>query len=146
VVTLGSSTDLAIQYWDLPVKNMSEGLGQDEFLVPGSVVNVLSEVQHPLAWGMAAETHGYFSRSPFFSVGASTSEMKVSVALRYPHKDIRASGWLRGEEHLAGRAAAVQADVGANGGKLVLLGLRPQHRAQTHATFKLLFNALVGGR
>ncbi|MCK5652888.1 MAG: hypothetical protein KAJ42_15980 [Gemmatimonadetes bacterium] len=146
VVTLGSSTDLAIRYWDLPVKNMSEGLSQDEFLVPGSVVNVLSEVQHPLAWGMAAETHGYFSRSPFFSVGASTPEMKLSVALRYPHQDIRASGWLRGEEHLAGRAAAVQADVGPNGGKLVLLGLRPQHRAQTHATFKLLFNALVGGR
>ena len=59
-----------------------------------------------------------------------------------------ASGWLRGEAILAGRAAAVQVDFAprdANGrpGRIVLFGLRPQHRVQTHATFKLLFNALV---
>ncbi len=41
---------------------------------------------------------------------------------------------------MAGRAAVVSVDM--NPGRIVLFGLRPQHRAQTHATFPLLFNAL----
>ena len=51
-----------------------------------------------------------------------------------------ASGWLRGEDLMAGRAAVVSIDM--NPGRIVLFGLRPQHRAQTHATFPMLFNAL----
>jgi hypothetical protein len=50
------------------------------------------------------------------------------------------SGWIRGEERLERRAAAVATTFGK--GKLVLLGFRAQHRAQTPATFPFLFNAL----
>ena len=148
VVALGAATGLFIHHWPVPVTNAEEGLSRDELLIPGSIVNLQADVTHPLAWGMEEETHGFFSRNPFFQVGAPFPSQSVSVAVRYPNEGLRASGWLRGEEHVAGKAAAVEVQFlrgegGGSGGSLVLLGLRPQHRAQTHATFKLLFNALV---
>ena len=54
------------------------------------------------------------------------------------------SGWLDGESVIAGRPAVVQASVGA--GRVVLIGFRAQHRAQSHATFRLLFNAIFTSR
>jgi len=148
VVALGSASGLFIEHWPIPVRDASAGLSTDEFLVPGTIVNLQADSQHPLAWGMASETHGFFSRNPFFDVGAPFPSQDVTVAVRYPNGGLRASGWLRGEEHLAGKAAAVEVSFraqagGERNGSLVLLGIRPQHRAQTHATFKLLFNALV---
>jgi hypothetical protein len=148
VVALGAAAGLFIENWPIPVKDASEGLSRDEFLIPGSIVNLQADVSHPLAWGMSPYTHGFFSSNPFFDVGASFPSHEVSVAARYPNDGLRASGWLRGEEFLAGKAAAVEVRFpgvteGDPSGSLVLLGLRPQHRVQTHATFKLLFNALV---
>jgi hypothetical protein len=50
------------------------------------------------------------------------------------------SGWLEGERLVAGGAAVLSARVGL--GRAVLIGFRAQHRAQSHATFRLLFNAI----
>jgi hypothetical protein len=41
---------------------------------------------------------------------------------------------------MAGRAAVMSIDM--TPGRVVLFGIRPQHRGQTRATFPLLFNAL----
>jgi len=149
VVALGAATELFIEHWPIPVKDLTAELSSEELLIPGSIVNIQTDPTHPLAWGMPAESYGYFIRSPFFTLTEGFSSQKATVAVRYPNSDVRASGWLRGEDHVAGRAAAVQVDFaarepGGTGGRVVLLGLRPQHRVQTHATFKLLFNALVG--
>jgi len=142
VVALGSSGDLFIRQWPIPVKDLSEGLSQEEFLIPGSILRLQTDPTHPIAWGMPDTTYAYFIRSPFFAVTEGFRSQSVSVPARYPNANLRASGWVRGESHLQGRAAVVEVGF-AGGGRLVLIGLRPQHRAQTHATFKLLFNALV---
>jgi hypothetical protein len=61
--------------------------------------------------------------------------------VRYADRDLLQSGWLVGEENLVKKCAMVSAKLGE--GKAILIGFRTQHRAQTHATFKLLFNALL---
>src|SRR5204862_3767762 len=91
-------------------------------------------------YGMDGTTTGFYNNSPFFSVLEGFSSHKLSVIARYPNTDVVASGWLKGEELMAGRAAVVSVDLSP--GRIVLFGLRPQHRAQTHATFPMLFNAL----
>ena len=82
----------------------------------------------------------FYNNGPFFSLLEGFGSFKAKVIARYPNQDVVASGWLRGEEAMAGRAAVVSVDL--NPGRVVLFGLRPQHRAQTHATFPMLFNAL----
>ena len=72
--------------------------------------------------------------------GARSSD--VRRVLTYIDRDILQSGWLLGEEVIANKAAVVSVQHGQ--GMVLLIGFRAQHRAQTHGTFKLLFNALMG--
>ena len=51
------------------------------------------------------------------------------------------SGYLLGEEHLQGYAAALEVLHGE--GRVVLLGFRPQWRGQPFGSFKILFNAAL---
>ena len=70
------------------------------------------------------------------------AELERWVLAGYPDdaRDVLLSGWIRGEERVTKRAAAVALTWGR--GRIVLLGFRPQHRAQTAATYPFLFNAL----
>jgi hypothetical protein len=53
------------------------------------------------------------------------------------------SGYLRGEEYLVNKAAAVDVPMGS--GRVILLGFGVKQRAQPHGTFKLFFNSLYYG-
>jgi glutamine amidotransferase-like uncharacterized protein len=125
------------------LKNLKAGLTRDQHFAPGTILNLEVDTTHPIGYGMAANTFGFYNNSPFFSLSEGFSSQKLSVVARYPNTNVVASGWLKGEELMAGRAAVVTIDL--NPGRIVLFGLRPQHRAQTHATFPLLFNALYLG-
>ncbi|HVD91547.1 MAG TPA: hypothetical protein VNC21_04675, partial [Vicinamibacterales bacterium] len=140
IVTLGAASDLAIDRLGVPLKNLKAGLTRDQHFAPGTILKIEVDTAHPLGVGMEAETYGFYNNSPFFSVAEGFASQKLSVVARYPNTDVVASGWLKGEDLMAGRAAVVMVDTSP--GRIVLFGLRPQHRAQTHATFPLLFNAL----
>jgi hypothetical protein len=51
------------------------------------------------------------------------------------------SGWLLGEDMIARNAAVV--DITHKKGHIILIGIRSQHRAQSHGTYKFLLNALL---
>jgi hypothetical protein len=140
LITMGNACDLAIERLPIAVRNLKRGLTREQHFAPGTILKIEVDTQHPLGYGTAAETFGFYVNSPFFSVVEGFASHRTNVIARYPNTDVVASGWLRGEELMAGRAAIVSVDL--NPGRVILFGLRPQHRAQTHATFPLLFNAL----
>jgi hypothetical protein len=90
---------------------------------------------------MPEESHVLCWDSPAFDVLPSGFNDRYEVVVSYPERDVLRSGWLIGEEKLQRKAGMVAAHVGD--GQVVLIGFRVQHRAQTHGTFKLLFNTLL---
>ena len=140
LITMGNACDLAIDKLPIPVRNLKKGLTRDQHFAPGAILKLEVDTQHPLGYGMAATTYGFYINSPFFSIVEGFASQRTTVVARYPNTNVVASGWLKGEELMAGRAAVVSIDI--NPGRVVLFGLRPQHRAQTHATFPMLFNTL----
>ncbi len=105
---------------------------------------------------MPRESIAWFEDSPTFEIprtwtttgdgpGTPWQTIKpedVRVIAAYPTdpEQILLSGWALGAEKIAGKAALVEIKVGK--GKIVLFGFRPQYRAQSLATYPLLFNAI----
>jgi hypothetical protein len=147
LMTFGESGTLAIDAFDLPVRNVLEGLGPNEYWSPGSTLILDVDNGHPLAWGMPANTYALLWGGQAYMVDPSSSNDRVTRIAVFPDageskSDILRSGWLLGEEVLAKKAAMLE--VGHGEGRVVLIGFRPQHRAQTWGTFKMVFNGLIG--
>jgi hypothetical protein len=141
LVTLGAATGFAIEKFGLSVFNAVDNLSSKEFFCPGSTVRVKFDNSHPLAYGMPSEGFVLFWSSPAFAVIPGQHNERYETVVRYKDRDLLQSGWLIGEEHLANLAGMVSAQFGK--GQVVLIGFRTQFRAQTHGTFKLLFNTLI---
>jgi Zinc carboxypeptidase len=140
LVLMDRATSLAVEHWPIPLMDVLKGLKRSEFSCPGSLLEIQVDNRRPVAYGMPTEAIANFSGSAAFTITPGFSYTDVSVIARYPDHDPLRSGWIQGDEHLRQRIAA--AEVKFDRGRIVLIGFRPQFRAQPLNTFKLLFNAI----
>src|SRR5262249_54995306 len=119
------------------------GLKSSEFYGPGSIVRAEVARFRGLSWNVPKEISVYFDRSLAF--GPSVPNVKSFETLAtYSATNTLESGGLHGADRIQGKAAAIRVVVGE--GHVILFGFSPQHRGQTHGTFRLLFNAILFGR
>jgi len=152
LITNNGSSGFAIDYFDLPVKDVLEGVRSDSFNCPGALLKAEFAVDNPLAYGMPERGMIFFSRGSAFDMendeadeeDADTEveeEVTVEVFATYPDESLLLSGWMIGEERIREKGAALVASYGE--GKIVLFGFNVHNRAQARSTMKLLFNALL---
>jgi len=142
LVAFAAASDYVVDEFNVPVRNVLARSKPDDFSSPGSLLRVRVTPDHPVTYGLSPELAVFQDAAVAFATALPGLEMERWVLASYPEspRDILLSGWIRGEDRLARRAAAVAMTYGK--GKIVLLAFRPQNRAQTHATFPFIFNSL----
>jgi hypothetical protein len=140
LICLDQAGGFAIDTFKLPIRDVARQ-PRETFFGPGSLVSLEFDTTQPLAYGMPARAAGFFADGSAYDVPQDAS---VTTVARYAAKDVLVSGLLQGESTIAGRPAIVSAAVGS--GRVVLFGFRVQHRGQSYATFRVLFNAIFTSR
>ena len=123
----------------MPVRNVVAGLKPEEFFLRGSLVEVTTDPSHQVMAGMPEKAAVFVDGSPIFE---TLEGFNGRVLAKYQETGSPLlSGFLIGEKHLHGKAAAL--DVRLDQGHVVLLGFRPQWRGQPFGTLRVLFNSAL---
>lgn len=157
LICFDASSELAIKEFNLPLRNVLEGVPSSDFYCPGSILQLDVDTSNPIARGLDSRTNAYFINSSAFELSsglrtvslsgsrAQAAEQRVRVIARYADAErLLRSGWLLGANRIAGRIALAEVQMGQ--GRVILFAFRPQHRAQTWATFPFIFNAIMTGK
>ena len=141
LICLNWATELPIKYFGLEITNVLESDQSNsqkstgtQFFCPGSLLRVFVETAHPIGYGLDREMAVFFKSGPAFE---TRSGKRVAA---YPNFNPLMSGWIEGERRIRQKGALWDVKLGK--GNVILFGFKPQHRAQSHGTFKLLFNAI----
>jgi hypothetical protein len=139
LVTINGSSRFAIDRLFLPVSGVVRGVDNEDFSLGGSVVEIHTDPSHPVMSGMSPRAATMIGGSPVFT---TEEGFEGRVLAKYASEGSPLmSGYLLGEEYLHGYAAAIEVKHGE--GQVVLLGMRPQWRAQPFGSFRILFNAAM---
>ncbi len=141
LVTLNDACGLAFKEFAVPAQNALERVSRSEFFCPTSILKLKVDNRTPVGYGLPEEIGAVFSRSLAISTRVPSGEWDRKVVASYPEDNVLMSGWLLGEDVIARKAAVV--DISHKKGHIILIGIRCQHRAQSHGTYKFLLNALL---
>jgi hypothetical protein len=141
LVTLNNACGLAFNELGVPARNAIERVDRSTFFCPASLLRLEVDNRAPIGYGMPAESPAVFSRSLAMDTWVPSGDWERHVVARFPDKDLLMSGWLLGEDVIARKPAVV--DVKKKDGRIILIGIRSQNRAQSHGTYKFLLNAFL---
>lgn len=140
VVTVGGNSSLAY-HLGLEVENHllenSRPIPGEKFYVPTSILKSQVNTQTPATWGMKAETPVMYNNNPVFKIKNTT---QIEPIMWFGEGDLLVSGWAWGENYLYGGVNSFKSKIGK--GEYYAFGPEIIFRAQSHSTFKLLFNQL----
>jgi len=140
LITLGESSNFAIDDLQLRLTNVLKNVKSNDFFCPGSLLKMSVDNTTPIGYGMEEEVAAYVSSKMAFSTSTPFGKFDRNIIARFPDKDLLKSGFLIGEDYLFKRASVV--DVTQKNGHIILFGFGVQKRHWTYGTFKLLFNAI----
>jgi hypothetical protein len=141
VISVAASAEWLAETLELPVSNTLRGSKREEFYSPGALVALAIDSSAPVGWGMPARVAAMIDAPSALQTRPTAGELVRTVVARFPDEPLLLSGWIRGEEKLRRRAAAVEVKVGA--GRAVLFSFAPYFRAQMLATMPLFYNAVM---
>lgn len=137
LVALGRASAFAIEALNLPVDDALAGARPEQFLAAGAIVSLVVDTASAIGRGLPRRTVAWVDRPPGLRPDPGSG---ARVVARYGAGPTTVSGWVHGEELLAGSGALVEVPVGR--GRVVLFGFEPQYRGQARVTMPLLFGAL----
>jgi Zinc carboxypeptidase len=148
LICFDGSCSALIKQWQLPLRNVLEGLRSTDFYCPGSILGINVDTSTPIARTMSKDVNAYFINSSAFEItntpkgiiDAPQTPWPVHAIARYAKDEVLRSGWLRGEDKIKDRIALAEVEMGK--GRIVLFAFRPQHRGQTWGTFPFIWNAI----
>ena len=140
--SLIASGDAALvgRHLGLPVSYPLLARRPDAHDIPGSILRVAVDATSPIARGFGPAAHVMFTNSPVFKPAHGVAANGVRPIAWFDTPSPLRSGWAIGEDRLEGFAIGVEAPLGR--GRVVLFGPDITFRAQSHGTFKFLFNAI----
>ncbi len=141
LVTLNRASDFAIEKLNVGARNLVKSASAQEFYGPGSILRIRVDTNHPLGYGMEADSAAWFERGSAFAPSyMSEGAPAATTVASYPQGNPLMSGWLLGSSLIENQGALMDATLGH--GHVVMFGFSPQYRGQSYATYKMLFNAL----